>query len=979
MNTQSLLPQQPDLGALRTLEEHISALARLNELSSRLWRQRSLDAGLAEMLHATIELLGADKGNIQILSEDGILMIVAQRGFEQEFLNFFRQVSVEDDSTCARALRSGHRIMIEDVETDDRYKLLRDVARSAGYRAVQSTPLLGRNDKLLGMLSTHWIKMHRPTEVDWSLLDLYARQAADFIERLKIDEAMSQSEARFRELVERSPFGTYVVDSHLRILHMNDAGQHGAFRNVRPIIGRDFSEAMRILWPEPVATDIIAIFRHTLETGTPYGSRDFLNPRADVNQTEAYEWELHRVTLPDGQYGVICYYFDSTTLRHTEHALRESEERLRLAQQAARIGTFEWNIQTHVHTWTPELEALYALKPGEFGQTQVAWEQLIHPEDRDATLRLVEQSLITGEPTQGEWRVVWPDATVHWLGGRWQVFKDGSGKLLRMRGIHFDMTERKQAEEALRQSEERFSRFMQHIPGPAWIKDMQGRYIYANKATEQVFHASEEKLYGRTDEELFAPTVAAQFKENDRRVLVSGMSVQVVETLEHADGVLHHSLVSKFPIPGPDGQTTLVGGMAVDITERKQVEEALREAQGRLERWTVELEQAVASKTAELLVSQERLRELAAELTLTEHRERKRLAAELHDHLAQLLVLIRFKLSLAKQGPDDRTVDLVYQADALLNEALTYTRELVAQVSPSVLHDFGLPAALSWLGEEMKQFGMTITIQIETPEDLNLSEDRAILLFQSTRELLINTAKHAGTKDATLRLAQNDSILRITVQDQGRGFDATGTQKRNSRVGSSKFGLFSIRERMYAMGGRCEIYSAIGEGTIAALSLPYQVGSQPQVTGVVSSSPVEPSCAVVSLVQEATGCRILIVDDLAMVRQGLRSLMDGYANIQVVGEAQNGLDAVNLVEELRPRVVVMDVNMPTMNGIEATAKIKTRWPEIIVIGVSVNASPDSEDAMRKAGAVRLITKEAAVEELYGAIQQALKDSETPVH
>jgi PAS domain S-box-containing protein len=159
-------------------------------------------------------------------------------------------------------------------------------------------------------------------------------------------DELALSETRFRELVERSPFGIYVVDSEFRISHMNEAGQHGAFRNLHPIIGRNFGEAMRILWPEHVAENIVGIFRQTLETGESYSSREFLNPRADVNQTEAYEWELHRVAMPDGGYGVTCYCFDSTKLRQTEEALRVAQMRLQ-----------RWNVELEqaVHVKTTEL------------------------------------------------------------------------------------------------------------------------------------------------------------------------------------------------------------------------------------------------------------------------------------------------------------------------------------------------------------------------------------------------------------------------------------------------------------------------------------------------------------------------------------------------------------------------------------------------------------------------------------------------
>jgi PAS domain S-box-containing protein len=127
---------------------------------------------------------------------------------------------------------------------------------------------------------------------------------------------------------------------------------------------------------------------------------------------------------------------------------------LRLAQQAARIGVFEWNIQTGRNVWTPELEALHGMRPGEFSQRYPAWEELIHPEDRAATLQLTQQSIQSGELTIGEWRVVWPDGSVHWLASRWQVFKDANGQPLRMTGVNLDITERKRAEEGLKKAKE---------------------------------------------------------------------------------------------------------------------------------------------------------------------------------------------------------------------------------------------------------------------------------------------------------------------------------------------------------------------------------------------------------------------------------------------------------------------------------------------------------------------------------------------
>jgi PAS domain S-box-containing protein len=192
--------------ALRDNETRLAAeadaLARLNELSSRLWRMRSLREGLDEMLAATIELLGADMGNVQILdAERNVLTIAAQRGFERDFLDFFRKVSTRDDSACGRALRSGARMVIEDVEVDAPYAPLRPIARAAGYRAVQATPLIGRDGTPLGMLSTHFRSPHRPGEQDLRRLDLYVRQAADFIERCRTDEVLRRADRQKDEFL----------------------------------------------------------------------------------------------------------------------------------------------------------------------------------------------------------------------------------------------------------------------------------------------------------------------------------------------------------------------------------------------------------------------------------------------------------------------------------------------------------------------------------------------------------------------------------------------------------------------------------------------------------------------------------------------------------------------------------------------------------------------------------------------------------
>jgi PAS domain S-box-containing protein len=157
--------------------------------------------------------------------------------------------------------------------------------------------------------------------------------------------------------------------------------------------------------------------------------------------------------------------------------------------------------------------------------------------------------------------------------------RDERGELIGAVNVFQDVSDRKQTEIALRVSESRFSRFMQHLPGLAWIKDLQGRYIYASEAAARAFNRPGEELYGKRDEDLFPAETAAQFRANDAAALGSSSGIQTVETLRHDDGVLHYSIVSKFPISGEDGRPAAIGGIAIDFTDRLAAEAALRESE----------------------------------------------------------------------------------------------------------------------------------------------------------------------------------------------------------------------------------------------------------------------------------------------------------------------------------------------------------------------------------------------------------------
>lgn len=201
-----------------------------------------------------------------------------------------------------------------------------DLVRELGMQVYACFPLF-HAARLLGTLSFASRSRTHFSDEELQFLQTIAHYAAVAIAQMRFSQELQRSKDSLSFLVERAPFGVYVVDSQFRIAMINAGSQARAFRNVNPAVGRDFAEAIGILWPAPVAAEIVRVFRHTLATGEPYIFKDYTQPRADIDEVESYEWEVHRILLPDGQYGVVCYYYESTMLRRAEQALRDSDRK----------------------------------------------------------------------------------------------------------------------------------------------------------------------------------------------------------------------------------------------------------------------------------------------------------------------------------------------------------------------------------------------------------------------------------------------------------------------------------------------------------------------------------------------------------------------------------------------------------------------------------------------------------------------------
>jgi PAS domain S-box-containing protein len=661
----------------------------------------------------------------------------------------------------------------------------------------------------------------------------------------------------------------------------------------------------------------------------------------------------------------IAVILDITARRKAEAALKESNDRWQLTLRGSTDGIYDWDIRAHTVVLSARWKAMRGCEEDEIGMDESEWTSRIHPEDYARVMDAVTAYL---ERTVAEYRCEYrsqcKDGTYLWVLDRGVAVWDADGPV-RMIGSETDITARKQAEEALRASQERLAGIVDTAMDAIISVNGEHRITLFNRAAEQLFACTAQEAVGMPLES-FLP---ARFRDRHSSYVTEFGETGTTSRRMGGLGTIYGRKTNgdEFPVEASISQLNMSGEKVFtvilrDITERVAHEEELQ-------RWKDELEQRVEERTREVRAYQDRLRALATELNLTEQRERRRVAGELHDHLAQMLVLCRLNLMRGKRLAVSNLPcsALLDETEEVVTQCLDYTRTLVADLSPPILHEFGLVAALQWLSERMQRYELTVFVDAPSNE-VRLPEDQAVLVFQSIRELLLNVRKHAQTQHAWVSVTREDSLLSILVRDHGVGFDSSLMASIDNR--SAQFGLFSVRERMQALGGSIRIDSKPGTGTSVVLSLQIPTpGAPAEQADVVDAA----SALLATSGDKALGrIRVLLVDDHAMVRQGLHSLLASYSDVVVVGEAADGQEALAGVAALLPDVVVMDINMPRMNGIEATSEISHRFPTITVIGLSVNAGGANQVAMQKAGALTVLTKEAAVEQLYGIIRDAVK-------
>jgi PAS domain S-box-containing protein len=485
------------------------------------------------------------------------------------------------------------------------------------------------------------------------------------------------------------------------------------------------------------------------------------------------------------------------------------------------------------------------------------------------------------------------------------------------------------------------------------ISDLTGMMTYANPVFE--------KLWGFDDPEEYLGKPFRDFWLVDdiyenimEALLVEGAWIGDLKA-RRKDGTLFDVQVSAATVYDANGNPIALTSTSIDIAKRKR-------AEAEILRLNQTLEQQVAERTEIAEARARQLQTLAVEMVEAEERERQRIAQILHDDLQQILVSARFQTQSVSQKANLNPV--LVNIDRLLEDAIATSRRLSQQLSPPVLHQFGLAAALEWLVlEKDKQFGLKIHLEkeVQDVEDSSLK----VFIFRAVQELLFNIVKHSGVKSANVLLSAFDHNVVLTISDQGCGFNP---EILNSSVKKSGLGLASLRERARAIGGNLVIDSAPGHGCRFTLTVPRSLSEINVPQSYKRKNEPRPQVFVnQTAAMNSEDIRVLFADDHQVLRQGLIGLVTGQPDIQVVGEASNGEEALELTRQLNPSLVVMDISMPKMDGIEATRRIKAEMPEVQVIGLSMFDGENIARKMREAGAAAFVSKSESSTELLKAI------------
>ncbi|TWT56227.1 PAS domain-containing hybrid sensor histidine kinase/response regulator [Allorhodopirellula solitaria] len=773
----------------------------------------------------------------------------------------------------------------------------------------------------------------------------------DITERKRLQDELGRAHETFYHLVEDNPLGLYVVDADLRMRYASQ-GARDVFQSVTPLIGCDFAELMHSIWPDSFASEAVHQFQRTLGTGEPYIAPPLVERRTDVDATEAYDWSIYRIALPDNQYGVVCYFYDATSRQMAEEAIRQRETYFREMTNTAPAMVWVTDVN-HQCTFLSQGWCEYTGQNACDG-LGFGWLDMVHPDDRPVAKAVVMPAFERHETFSFDYRLRTVSGEYRWAIDSGRPKFSESGEFEGYVGSVIDVHERHTAEKALRDRAHELEISEERLRLAAEATGF-GTYDYDVETDETVWSDQLYRIFQQKPKAALQPSLVMRLIHDQDRPKVR----KLIEDAKRSAG--DESFQCEYRIIRPSGEIRWVlDSGRVIFQERRRVRSPVRiigTLQDITQRKLHEVSLEQAKKSAE---SANRSRgEFLANMS---HEIRTPMAAIightdiLKDHLTdpdnlQLVETIR------------RNGNFLLE---IINDILDLSKIDAGKVEVAnriVRPDAILAEVRSLMDVRAAEKNLPLRIEFTGPIPETIHTD-AIRLRQILVNLVGNAIKFTDEGEVRLRISHGSSgMLTFEVIDTGIGiapdkietlFDpfvqADNTSTRS--FGGTGLGLTICRRLARILGGDIAVESILGVGSRFTLAMEARSPGQLVQPNLALDDAAEKPDTSIRL-----NVAVLVVDDRRDIRYLAQHCIEKAGGRVLT--ATNGREAIEVVTEgVSPQigVIVMDMQMPVMDGYEVTAELRRRGCDVPIIALTANAMKSDRDKCMAAGCTDYTTK-----------------------
>lgn len=790
-----------DITERKQAEEQVGLM---QTITRQVVEAKDLSSALEMVLRQVCEKTGWVFGQAWLPRRDGAALECGSAFFyENQELNEFRAVSrgisfAPDAGLPGRVWSSGQPIWIQDVTTDKSFSRA-SVAARAGLKAALGVPILSGPE----VIAVIEFFLCEPMSKDERLVKVITAVAAQLGLVIERKRAEDENHKLLHDLGERVKELT-ALHGAARLLQQEWSDTATMLHQVAALLPPAFQypeiTAVRlhlggVKVQTPNFTDALAVLRADFTTADGQAGSIEITYTKDCPREAEGPFLSEERSLINTLADMLRTTYDH---RQAEAALRESEERFRqLTENIREVFWMNKPDYSELLYISPAYETVWGRTRESLYKDPRSFLDPIHPDDRERAITLIEQGGSRG--FELEYRIVWPNGDIRWIWDRGFPIKNDAGEVYRIAGIAEDITERKQSEAALKESEERFRQIAENIQDVIWICDSRyQKVLYVNPAYEVIWGRQPEILTQRLD--AFIEAVHPLDREKVIRIQIDrthGIHQLEEYRIIQPDGTVRWIQDRSFPIRDQAGNVYRIAGIAQDITERKLAEEQLK-------------------------TNSEQLRALMARLRSAKEEEGIRIAREIHDELGSALTSLRWDLegidrTFTETASPQLSPHLHEKIEAMLDlidGTVNVVRRISSELRPSVLDDLGLAEAIEWQAQQFQaRTGIVCHYDCLVESD-EIGQERSTAIFRIFQEALTNVLRHAQATEVHIKLEKLAGEIVLTISDNGRGIS-----DREQRALHS-LGLLGMRERAHLIGGKVEITSSEGFGTTITLHVP---------------------------------------------------------------------------------------------------------------------------------------------------------------